>query len=639
MGGNSYYISPTVFDDYVAVGALNGRLYVMEKENGNIIDDKEVYAERFVSSDPSVLRGSVTSPIVIRMDDGTYRLMFSVSDGRGMNAINGGIAVYGFDGTELEKVHLEMNTFGLVSNYVQRVVNDDFQGIYFMGKRGLFRMNVDGGYELLNNSMYDIKSPPLLVNGDTLLLVSYERDRPLYQVSLDGKILSLYTPTSVRNFSMSPAVIVEGMIFYGNDSGAVGMLGMFPEYIEPGSSNSFLDSPLFLLLLMILIIVGIIAGIYAVMRWRGIEKPFSFIRGKMTHYVDGEDLLHNTRSKHRLMIMIVTGAVITFAVAVICLCVGYKSILPVGEMFSSLFSAISKGGSSLSYNELVVYESRLPRTLMALIVGIGLSIAGCMYQAIIRNPLVDPYIMGVSAGAGTAAIAVIGFNFTLFGLFSPHSIYLTAVCAIIGGIAAFFATMILAEKSGGSSINYVLAGVVIGLALSSIQSVMLSMAGHQVANALQWLFGSFSNVTWNHIRLIAFPVLALSFVPLFWAREFNLVLLGEDQARQMGLNVRKFSRSMLIIASALTALCVAFVGIIGFVGLVIPHVCRMILGGDHRLVLPASIAIGGALMMIADLAARTIYLGQELPVGAITTMIGVPVFAYLLIKRGKLYEG
>jgi iron complex transport system permease protein len=313
--------------------------------------------------------------------------------------------------------------------------------------------------------------------------------------------------------------------------------------------------------------------------------------------------------------------------------------MSVGEMFSSLFSAISKGGSALNYNELMVYESRLPRTLMALIVGIGLSIAGCMYQAIIRNPLVDPYIMGVSAGAGTAAIAVIGFNFTLFGLFSPHSIYLTAVCAIIGGIAAFFATMIIAEKAGGSSLNYVLGGIVIGLALSSIQTLMLSMAGHQVANALQWLFGSFANVSWNHVRLVAFPILALSIVPLFWAREFNLVLLGEDQAKQMGLNVKRFSRTMLVIASVLTALCVAFVGIIGFVGLVIPHLCRMILGGDHRLVLPASIAVGGALMMFADLIARTAYYGQELPVGAITTMIGVPVFAYLLIKRGKLYDG
>ena len=165
------------------------------------------------------------------------------------------------------------------------------------------------------------------------------------------------------------------------------------------------------------------------------------------------------------------------------------------------------------------------------------------------------------------------------------------------------------------------------------------MAGNQVSNALTWLFGSFSNISWNQIWLVFIPALFLSFVPLIWAKEFNLVLLGEDQAKQMGLDVRRFNRIMLILASVLTAICVAFVGIIGFVGLVIPHLCRMILGGDHRLVLPASIVLGAILMMGADFAAKMIIPGIELPVGAITTVIGVPVFAYLLIRKGRMYDG
>jgi iron complex transport system permease protein len=334
------------------------------------------------------------------------------------------------------------------------------------------------------------------------------------------------------------------------------------------------------------------------------------------------------------------GISVTVLVFIACLCIGYNGVLSIGEMFSSLFSAIMNGGADPgNLNEIRVFESRLPRTLAALGVGIGLSVAGSMYQAVIRNPLVDPYIMGVSAGAGTAAVAVIAFNFTFFGLFAPHSIFATALIAMLGGLIAFVATMFIAEKAGGTSINYVLAGVVIGLAFSSVQTLMMSMAGHTVANALSWLFGSFASVSWEQAMLILLPGLALAFVPLIWAKEFNLVLLGEDQAQQMGLNVRRFNRVMLVLASVLTSLCVAFVGIIGFVGLVIPHLCRMILGGDHRLVLPTSIALGGALMMFADLASRTLYLGQELPVGAITTMIGVPVFAYLLIRRGKMYDG
>jgi iron complex transport system permease protein len=268
-----------------------------------------------------------------------------------------------------------------------------------------------------------------------------------------------------------------------------------------------------------------------------------------------------------------------------------------------------------------------------------LSIAGVVYQAIIRNPLVDPYIMGVSSGAGTAAIAVIAFDFTFFGLFSENSLFLTAVCAMVGGLIAFAITMLLAEKAGGTSTNYVLAGVVVGLVFSAIQSIMLTTASNDVGNSLSWIYGSFANVVWEQIPVVFFPVLAMALSTLLWAKEFNLVLLGEDQAKQMGLNVVWFNRFMLILASVLTSLCVAFVGIIGFVGLVIPHLCRMILGGDHRLVMPVSLVFGGFLLMFADLLSRMLWPGIELPVGAITTLIGIPVFAWLLIRRGKMYDG
>lgn len=324
---------------------------------------------------------------------------------------------------------------------------------------------------------------------------------------------------------------------------------------------------------------------------------------------------------------------------IICICVGPTVILSPGEAFSALVTALEKGGENLTYEEVMVYSSRLPRTVLALVIGMGLSIAGVIYQAIIRNPLVDPYIMGVSSGAGTAAIAVIAFDFTFFGLFSHNSLFLTAVSAMVGGVIAFAITMLLAEKSGGTSTNYVLAGVVVGMVFAAIQSIMLTTASNDVGNSLSWIYGSFANVVWEQVPVVFFPVLGMVFGSLIWAKEFNLVLLGEDQAKQMGLNVRLFNRSMLVLASVLTSLCVAFVGIIGFVGLVIPHLCRMILGGDHRLVMPVSIAFGGCLLMFADLLSRMLWSGFELPVGAITTLIGIPVFAWLLIRRGKMYDG
>ena len=211
--------------------------------------------------------------------------------------------------------------------------------------------------------------------------------------------------------------------------------------------------------------------------------------------------------------------------------------------------------------------------------------------------------------------------------------------AIVGGLIAFGFTMLLAEKAGGSSINYVLAGIIVGLVFSAFQTLMLSMAGSKLNDAMAWLFGSFANITWSQTILMAIPAVAMSLVSLVWAKEFNLVLLGEDQARQMGLDVRRFNRWMLILASVLASVCVAFVGIIGFVGLVVPHLCRMILGGDHRLVLPASMMIGGVLMMSADLFAKMVMVPLELPVGAITTIIGAPLFAYLLIRKGRMYDG
>ena len=236
------------------------------------------------------------------------------------------------------------------------------------------------------------------------------------------------------------------------------------------------------------------------------------------------------------------------------------------------------------------------------------------------------------------AIAVIAFEFTFFGLFPLNSPYLVAVCAIIGGLLAFGITMLLASKTGGKSVNYVLAGVVIGLVFSAIQSLMIIKAGHKITNALSWLYGSFTGITWEEAWLILVPAIALSFVPLIWAKELNLILLGDDQAKQMGLNTDIFNKMMLIMASILTAFCVAFCGIIGFVGLVVPHVSRMLMGGDHRMMLPVSIVLGGTLMVMADLLARILVTGFELPVGAVTTIIGVPMFAYLLIKRRKGYD-
>ncbi|MBE6523134.1 MAG: iron ABC transporter permease [Thermoplasmata archaeon] len=362
-------------------------------------------------------------------------------------------------------------------------------------------------------------------------------------------------------------------------------------------------------------------------------------RAKMSGIIDGHGETHIQRKKHRMKFIMGVGTLLTLIVFIAMLCIGPTKIMGPIEALSNLFSAIGKDGSEMTPEEVMVFSSRLPRAIAALVVGVGLSIAGAGYQAIIRNPLVDPYIMGVSSGAGTFAIAVIAFEFTFFGLISPNSIYLVAIAAIVGGLLAFLLTMALANRAGGTTNAYVLSGVVIGLVFGAIQTMMIVFSGNKVSDVLLWLFGSFANITWEKALFIMVPVIIISLLIFKYARELNLVLLGENQASQMGLNVKRFNALVLTLASIMTAFCVAFCGIIGFVGLVVPHLCRMLFGGDHRLVLPGSIALGGVLMMAADLAARMIIPGNELPVGAITTLIGVPVFAYLLFIRGKMYNG
>ena len=638
--GVSYTYAASIDEEYVYAGQYDGHLYIIDKQNGELLYDQKVY-ENTRGKNPT---GSVC-PVAILEYNGEKYLGFAFNDGLVMAATVYGVAVYKVvdnDTVSLQEVAKIDSELGSLSGYLTPIILGDFAGFYFSCNKSstptVGRISVDGELEILSTGNYVTHAALVNMNGEYLAATSYTTGQPIMLFDFSGKRIGEYwPPEEYSDFCMTNAIFIDGYYFAGNDVSVFFVKGGFdePRKTEPVESNN-----LWLVLGVVAGIIIILVAIYLILRfvlkW---EHPYTDLKDHIGHFLYGEDYTHNTLRRHRLWIVMAFGIILTVIVSIISLCLGPTSIMNPIDMFSALFSAIGKGGQNLTYDELMVYSARLPRTLVALAVGVGLSIAGAMYQAIIRNPLVDPYIMGVSSGAGTAAIAVIAFDFTFFGLFPSHSIYLTAISAAIGGILAFACTMILANRSGGSSVNYVLAGVIIGLVFGAAQTLMLTFAGNRVSGALSWLYGSFAEITWSKVWIVFIPALAISFSALFWAREFNLVLLGEDQAKQMGLNVRKFNIMMLTLASILTAICVAFCGIIGFVGLVIPHLCRMMLGGDHRLVLPASMAFGGFLMISADLLSRMLIIGFELPVGAITTIIGVPVFAWLLIKRGKMYDG
>ena len=356
------------------------------------------------------------------------------------------------------------------------------------------------------------------------------------------------------------------------------------------------------------------------------------------------------RKKKRFKVIVVFGVIMSFVAFLISIAISSGGVIPISEAFTSMISAIQKSLASpeeialnpeayeLTPTELYIFQSRLPRTIAAIGVGAGLAVAGCMFQAIIRNPLVDPYITGVSSGAGCFAIAVVALGISI-PFIGSNALYIIPVAAIVGGLIAFAITMGVAEGSGGTPTNYILAGTIVGFAFSSVQTIFLSMAKDNLTDSMWWLYGSFANITWENAWIVFIPAIGIALLSMIWAREFNLFMMGEEQAKQLGLNVKLFKRSMMIVASILTAVCVAFCGIIGFVGLIIPHACRMALGTDHRLIMPASMVLGACLMLFSDLVARTVMSPMELPVGAITAMIGTPIFAYMLMKKGREYDG
>ena len=636
MGGRTYYTAPTVTDGYVAAGAYDGHLYILDKHDGSLIVKEKVFQTEYQGT----LTGAANTPVFVKTGD-SYTVFVTYSDGRGMNTARSGVAVYAFDGTSLTSVaDVQSGAIGSTTNYLTRYTGGEFSGVIAAAYNGIYKIGTDGSYERISAFISGTRSThatPTLVNGSMLYISIYgSANGATVGMTVGGTVTGMTEPPE-RQYSMTAVTVVDNMFLAGNDAGAYAISGDLTEYDE---EDYVPETPLWeKLAVVILILICILAALWAVMRY-GLkwEHPYADLRSRIMRYFFGEEYTHNTKSRRKLRLVIGTGLVLTLAVALLALCVGSKTTMGLGEALSATISAIQKGGNSLTYEEMLIYNERLPRVIAAFAVGVGLSVAGAVYQAVIKNPLVEPYIMGVSSGAGTFAVAVIALDFTFFGLLSVGNTYMTAVSAVVGGLLAFGCTMLLAEKTGGKSINYVLAGIVIGLVFSAVQSLIMVEAGNKVSSALSWLYGSFVRVGWDNLWLVLIPCLALSFVPLIWAKELNLVLLGEDQAQQMGLDAKKFDRIMLILASILTAFCVAFCGIIGFVGLVIPHLSRMIVGGDHRLMLPTAMAFGGFLMIAADLLARILLTGYELPVGAITTVIGVPVFAYLLVKRGRSYD-
>lgn len=279
---------------------------------------------------------------------------------------------------------------------------------------------------------------------------------------------------------------------------------------------------------------------------------------------------------------------------------------------------------------LIVLEVRLPRIVLGLLVGAALSVAGSAFQGMLRNPLADPYIIGVSSGAALGASVGILLAAGTYTGWAGH----IPVLAFIGAVLTVVFVYALANVGGRLPTDtFLLAGVVVGSFIWALVSFIMVIAGQDLPKVVMWLMGSLSAKGWAHVRGSAPYIIAGIVGLMLMARDFNLIAAGEESARYMGLDVEGFKRKAIIAGSLITAAAVASSGLIGFVGLIVPHITRMLIGPDHRSLIPVS-AIGGAIMLVwADTLARTVLAPMEIPVGIITALAGAPFFFYLLRRR------
>ncbi|WP_276281125.1 vitamin B12 ABC transporter permease BtuC [Halorussus caseinilyticus] len=274
--------------------------------------------------------------------------------------------------------------------------------------------------------------------------------------------------------------------------------------------------------------------------------------------------------------------------------------------------------------ETIVMTLRLPRIALGAVVGLALSTAGVVMQGFFRNPMADPSIIGVSSGAAVGAVATIALPFAV-----PFAL---PTAAFLGAVAAAFGVYLLATEDGRTPVaTLLLAGVAVQTFLGAVVSFLLLHSGESLRRAVYWLMGHLHLASWEDVRLVL-PVALVGFaVLLAYARDLNVLLLGEEDAHALGVEVERTKRLLLGVASVMTGAAVAVSGVIGFVGLVVPHVMRLLVGPDHRILLPTSALAGATFLVATDTVARSG--AAELPVGIVTAFLGAPFFLYLLRTR------
>jgi iron complex transport system permease protein len=328
-----------------------------------------------------------------------------------------------------------------------------------------------------------------------------------------------------------------------------------------------------------------------------------------------------------------TAAAFLLCAMLMGISIGTVSIHPltiIKVISAEMFPFVSLGKTDIMHANIIM-NIRLPRVLLAGLVGASLAIAGAAFQGLLRNPLADPYTIGVSSGASVGAVLTLffGLSIPLAGMFT------LPLFSILFSFLTIFAVLLFARSIERSMKveTIILTGIIFSSFLGALISLMIALTGEELRQIIGWLLGSVSMRGWAYINIIL-PFFVIGAVLLLVnSKELNAMSFGEEKARHIGVDVQKRKMMVLIAGSILTGAAVAVSGTIGFVGLVIPHLTRMLWGPDHRHLLPLSILMGSGFLIIADLVSRTIIAPAELPIGVITALIGAPAFGVILMKR------
>ncbi|HMK93972.1 MAG TPA: iron chelate uptake ABC transporter family permease subunit [Candidatus Limnocylindrales bacterium] len=311
-----------------------------------------------------------------------------------------------------------------------------------------------------------------------------------------------------------------------------------------------------------------------------------------------------------------------------------KQIPLVGNSINS--SGIFVSPSAQASAQAIIILIRLPRVLAAALVGAGLAAAGVIYQGVFRNPMADSYLLGASAGASvgyTIAVLYVSSALTLVGM------GIAQVFAFVFAILTVFVVLFMSRVGTKIPVTtLLLSGIVVNIFLLAIETLMELHSGQALTGIVAWLAGGFSSIVWLQVwAVIPFVFIGIT-ITYFFTRDLNMLSMGDETAHHLGVNTERVRQILLVVASMMTAAAVAISGVIGFVGLIIPHMTRLVIGPDHRILLPASAIVGAMFLVICDAVARVATGASELPVGVITALVGTPFFIYLLRRRKTTYS-